>query len=58
MIDFIWGVWSGLFDEAIKELCTQDMQAAGAKAFFWHRYLHDSTNEIGIKYRAFVASCQ
>jgi len=58
LIDFMWGVWSGLCDEDIKELCAQDMQATGAKSFLWHQWLQENSKDIGLKYRAFISSCQ
>ena len=58
LIDFMWSVWCGSFDEEILELCVQDMQQnSGAGAPLWHRYLQDSAQDMGVKYRAFVAAC-
>ena len=56
LIDFAWGVWSGKFDDEILELCCQDMQN-NLSTFLWHRYLHESTKEMGVKYRVFVEAC-
>ena len=56
LIDFMWGVWCGNFDDEIMELCCADMQVAQT-IFLWHRYLRESTKEIGAKYRVFVERC-
>ena len=42
LIDFMWGVWSGKFDDEINDLCIHDMQNTHP-AFLWHRYLREST---------------
>ncbi|CAK0819347.1 unnamed protein product [Prorocentrum cordatum] len=56
VIDFARGVWAGHFDAELEELCAQDLQG-GAPGFLWHRYLNESTKEMGVKYRALVAAC-
>ena len=40
-------------DDEIMDLCLQDMQNNGNN-FSWHRYLTDSSQGMGTKYRAFV----
>lgn len=40
------------------DLCSQDMRSTTtASTFLWHRYLQDSTEGLGCKYRAFAAAC-
>ena len=29
-----------------------------SRTFLWHRYLTESTNDMGLMYRAFLAACQ
>ena len=58
LVDFMWGVWCGQFDEEITELCRQEMQSCAPQSFLWHRYLQESSKEIGTRYRAFVEACQ
>ena len=37
LMDLLWGVWCGTFDEEFMELCSQDMKAtATPSAFLWH----------------------
>ncbi len=55
LLDLLWGVWSGVFDGEIEELALQEM-AAQTWSFLWHRYLTESTQELGVKYRAFLAA--
>ena len=57
LIDVMWGVWSGAFDDEIMELCAQDLYNIAATTFLCHRHLQDSTSDIGTKYRAFVEVC-
>ena len=56
-IDFLWTLWCGPFDEEIKEIIAEELQSNGAVGFLWHRYLSESTKEMGLKYRAFVEAC-
>ena len=57
-IEFLWLMWCGQFDDEINELIAQEMQNAfSSTGFLWHRFLSDSTKEIGVKYRAFVEVC-
>ncbi len=55
LLDLLWGVWSGVFDGEIEELALQEMTAQ-TFSFLWHRYLLESTQELGAKYRAFLAA--
>ena len=57
LIDFMWSVWDGTFDDEIMELCAQDIKNSSASKFLWHRHLQESTTDMGIKYRAFLAAC-
>ena len=58
MIDLAWPLWSGVFDDEVEELTNQDMHATAASAgFLWHTYLNETSHELGVKYRAFVAAC-
>ena len=57
MIDMWWGVWSSTFDDKFMELCSQYMKATAPSSFLWHRYLQDSKEELGSKYRAFTVAC-
>jgi len=58
MIDLVWPLWSGAFDDEVQELTSQDMHATAASAgFLWHTYLNGTSHELGVKYRAFVAAC-
>jgi hypothetical protein len=56
LIEFLWSLRSGPFDEEIMELCSQDMQNINF-SFLWHRYLKESPQMMGVKYRAFVDAC-
>ncbi|CAK0804948.1 unnamed protein product, partial [Prorocentrum cordatum] len=56
MIDVARPLWAGAFDEGIVELAEQGMQSS-APAFVWHTYLAETSQEVGAKYRAFVAAC-
>ncbi|CAK0878325.1 unnamed protein product [Prorocentrum cordatum] len=56
MIDVARPLWSGAFDEEIVELAKQEIQNS-APAFAWHTYLAETSQEVGAKYRAFVAAC-
>ena len=56
LIDFLWSLWSGMFDEEIMSLCDQDMKAVNP-SFLWHRYLNDNPQGMGAKYRVFVEAC-
>ena len=38
------------------ELCIQELQNVHLN-FFWHRYLRESKQEIGVKYTVFVDAC-
>ena len=39
------------------DLCVQDTQSNQCATFLWHRYLKESTKEMGARYRAFVDAC-
>ena len=57
LIDLLWGVWSSTFDDEFMELALQEMSDTTPAAFAWHRYLQDSTEGLGLKYRAFTTAC-
>ena len=60
MIDVVWPLWSGIFDEDVQELTLQDFQATSGSAgggFLWHTYITETNHELGGKYRAFEAAC-
>jgi len=57
LIDLLWGVWCSTFDDEFMELCSKDMKDPAPSAFLWHRYLLDSKEGLGSKYRAFTAAC-
>ena len=56
MIDVVWPVWAGDFDNEITELAVQDAQNSSA-GFLWHTYLNETSAQVGTNYRAFVALC-
>ena len=56
MIDVVWPVWAGDFDNEITELAVQDAQNSSA-GFLWHTYLNETSARVGTNYRAFVALC-
>ena len=60
MLDVVWPLWSGDFDEAVEELVAQDVQQpnGGGAGFLWHEYLNGANHELGVKYRACVAACK
>ena len=55
MIDVVWPVWSGAFDDEIVTLTEEELQPSSA-GFLWHKYLNESNQEVGARYRAFVAA--
>ena len=56
LIDFLWSLWSGVFDDEIEELCVADLQST-SPVFLWHCYFKDSPKAMSVKYRAFVDAC-
>ena len=56
LLDLIWGTWAGVYEEDFEQLATQEC-VSGSGAFLWHRHLSDSSAELGLKYRAFLAAC-
>ena len=56
MIDVVWPVWAGAFDDEIAALTLQEMQSS-SPGFLWHTYLNETSQQVGTKYRAFVAAC-
>ena len=54
-IDLLWGTWAGVYEEEFQQLATQEC-VSGSPAFLWHRHLSDSSAELGLKYRAFLAA--
>ena len=58
LMDLLWGVWGSTFDDEVMELCSQDMTATATPGtFLWHRYLQDSKEGLGSKYRSFTTAC-
>ena len=57
MIDVLWALWSGAFDEEITELAQQEMQQNNAPAFAWHTYLMETSEGVGARYRAYITEC-
>jgi len=56
LIDFIWPVWKGSFDEEIAELCAAELQGNNP-VFRWHEYFKTSNTDMTMRYRAFVDAC-
>ena len=56
LIDFLWAARTSATDDEIMDLCLQDMQN-NVNNFGWHRYLTESPQGMGTKYRAFVEAC-
>ena len=56
LIDLVWGTWAGTYEEELAQLATQEL-VGGSPSFLWHRHLSDSSAELGLKYRAFLAAC-
>ena len=57
MIDVVWPVWAGAFDDEIAELTLQETQSITPNGFLWHAYLNETTHQVGTHYRAFQAAC-
>ena len=58
LVDFLWGLWCGIYDEEICDLCREDMQKSPAGfPFLWHRSLKEIMKEMAVKYRVFVDAC-
>ena len=56
MIDLVWPVWAGAYDEEIAELTLQEVQNNSA-GFLWHTWLNETNRQVGVNYRAFVSEC-
>ena len=56
MIDVVWPVWAGAYDEEIFELTLQEVQNNSA-GFLWHTWLNETNRQVGVNYRAFVSEC-
>ena len=56
LVDFMWQVWCGTFDDDIRELCNEDMQKAST-SFLWHRFFKESRGPMAVTYRKFVDAC-
>ena len=56
LIDFLWSLWNGVFDDEIEELCVADLQSNGPVSL-WHCYFKESPKAMSVKYRAFVEAC-
>ena len=56
MIDLVWPVWAGGYDEEIAELTLQEVQNNSA-GFLWHTWLNETNRQVGVNYRAFVSEC-
>ena len=58
MIDIVWPLWVGTHDGEVQELTHQEMQQTTTEeGFLWHKYLNETSEELGVKYRALVAAC-
>jgi len=55
VLDILWGAWSGIYDEEMESLASQDLQG-NAKTFLWHRYCSEGSTELGVKFRAMLAA--
>jgi hypothetical protein len=55
VLDILWGAWSGIYDEEMESLASQDLQG-NSKTFLWHRYCSEGSTELGVKYRAMLAA--
>ena len=56
LVDFMWQVWCGIFDDEIRELCSQEMRN-DSQVFLWHRFFKESTGQMAHTYRKFVDAC-
>ena len=56
MIDLVWPVWAGAYDEEIAELTLQEVQNNSA-GFLWHTWLNETNRQVGVNYRVFVSEC-
>ncbi len=58
MIDVVWPVWNGAWDEVIEDLATQGAQEeeGHADSLWWHTWLNETSEQVGAAYRAFVAA--
>ena len=56
MIDLVWPVWAGAYDDEIAELTLQEVQNNSA-GFLWHTWLNETNRQVGVNYRAFVSEC-
>ena len=52
MIDVVWPVWAGLFDDEIAEIARRDAENSSPR-FLWATYLNDSSTPVGTNFRAF-----
>ena len=41
VVDILWSVWAGMYDQEIENLTAQDLQNTGGQ-FLWHRHCMDS----------------
>ena len=46
LLDLLWSLWSGTFDEELLDLCRQDLAGPGTQAFAWYKYLMESDAEL------------
>ena len=46
MIDVVWPVWAGNFDDEIAEPALQEMQSS-TTGFLWHTYLNETSQQVG-----------
>ncbi len=58
MIDVVWPVWNGAWDEVIEDLATQGAQEEEGHAcsLWWRTWLNETSEQVGAAYRAFVAA--
>ena len=50
-------MWCDDFEEEITELIQNDVKNNGSPGFLWHKFLNESRQGIGVKYRAFLKAC-
>ena len=57
LMDMMWGTWSGAFEKQFQHLAFRECSAAaaGSAPFQWHRHLSNSSDELSMRYRAFLA---
>ena len=56
LVDFMWQVWAGIFDDEIRDLCPADM-TKDSQLFLWHRFFKDNKGPMAATYQRFVDAC-